>query len=79
VDVIYYPKDTDGAECYDVAHQLVQVLESIATPQGDIIHAADLSWEITDRVLHCLVRYDHFVRTYQETEVMETLTIRQEE
>jgi hypothetical protein len=77
VDVIYYPKN-GAAECYDVAHQLTKVLDSITTPQGDIIHASNMEWNITDDVLHMTMRYDHIVRIPQEHDMMETLTIEQE-
>ena len=43
VDVIYYPKG-GAAECYDIADQLVPVLESITTPEGDLIHASSSAW-----------------------------------
>lgn len=76
LDVIYYPK-AGVAECCDVAHQLTTVLENIRTPEGDVVHAASLEWQITDDVLHVLVRYDHFIYIPQEQEFMETLTIEQ--
>lgn len=76
LDVIYYPV-TGAAECYDVAHRLTTVLENIRTPEGDVVHAASLEWQITDDVLHVLVRYDHFIYIPQEQEFMETLTIEQ--
>lgn len=76
LDVIYYPK-AGVAECYDVAHQLTTALENIQTPEGDVIHAASLEWQVTDDVLHVLVQYDHFIYIPQEQEFMETLTIKQ--
>ena len=77
VDVIYYP--IGGAvDCYDKAHQVAQVLESITTPEGDIIHATTCEWTVSDDVLHVLLQYDHFVRVPQEQTLMETLKIEQE-
>lgn len=76
VDVIYYPQK-DESECYDVADRLTSVLESITTPEGDVVHAAGVSWTVTDGVLHVLVAYDHFVYKPLEEVLMETLKIDQ--
>ena len=77
VDVIYYPVG-GAADCYDKADKLTQLLGSIKTPQGDIIHAASTDWQVDDEVLHVYLRYDHFVRVPQEQTLMETLKIEQE-
>lgn len=77
VDVIYYPTGGE-VDCYDKAHQMVQALGSITTPEGDIIHASSCEWKLTDGVLHVLLQYDHFVRVPQEQPLMETLKIEQE-
>ena len=77
LDVIYYPK-RGRAECYDVADKLTAVLESITTPEGDVVHATNCEWTVTGGVLHVLVTYDHFVRIPQEHIMMETLKIEQE-
>lgn len=77
LDVIYYPKQ-DKAECYAVADQLTAVLGSITTPEGDVVHATNCEWTVTDDVLHVLVTYDHFVYVPQEHTMMETLKIEQE-
>ena len=76
LDVIYYPK-CGKAECYDVADQLTTVLESITTPEGDVVHATSCAWTVTGGVLHVLVEYDHFVYKPREDVMMETLTIDQ--
>ena len=77
LDVIYYPKH-GKAECYDVADRLTAILESITTPEGDVVHATSCEWTVTGGVLHVLVTYDHFVRVPQEHIMMETLKIEQE-
>lgn len=77
LDVIYYPKQGQ-AECCAVADQLTTVLESITTPEGDVVHATSCEWTVTSGVLHVLVTYDHFVRISQEQDMMETLKIEQE-
>ncbi len=78
-DVIYYPKTSPHAvECYDVADRLMGTLGSITTPEGDIIHATSLKWQLQDDVLHILVEYAHCVHVPIVREAMETLTIEQE-
>lgn len=78
VDVIYYAKAGE-AECYDMAHRLSFILESIATPEGDIIHATSCEWTLAEDVLHVLLHYDHFVRpALPEQENMGTLKINEE-
>lgn len=77
VDVIYYP--VGGAvDCYDKADKLTQLLGSIKTPQGDIIHAASTDWQVDDEVLHVYLRYDHSIFIVQTHDLMETLHIEQE-
>lgn len=77
VDVIYYPKG-GAAECYDIADQLVPVLESITTPEGDLIHATSCDWNWTDDVLHMILTYDHFAYIPREEVKMETLQTKEE-
>ena len=76
LDVIYYPKH-GKAECYDVADRLTAVLESITTPEGDVVHATSCEWTVTGGVLHVLVGYAHFVYKPSEEIMMETLKIDQ--
>ncbi|MDE6261589.1 MAG: hypothetical protein K2M42_12190 [Oscillospiraceae bacterium] len=76
IDVIYYPRE-DNAECYDIADQLTAVLESITTPEGDVVHATSCTWAVTDGVLHVLLTYDHFVYRPREEVMMGELKIDQ--
>lgn len=76
VDVIYYPRK-DNSECYDIADQLTNLLESITTPEGDVVHAASCTWSVTDGVLHMLLAYDHFVYRPREEIMMGELKIDQ--
>ena len=76
VDVIYYPRK-DSAECCDMADQLTAVLESITTPEGDVIHAKSCTWTVTGGVLHVLLTYDHFVYRPYEGILMGELKIDQ--
>ncbi|MCB6365641.1 hypothetical protein LI291_05535 [Intestinibacillus massiliensis] len=77
LDVIYYPA-TGMGDCYQTADILVRVLESITTPEGDLIHCTSCEWSVDDGVLHVLVGYDHYTYTPLEQELMETLDIEME-
>lgn len=76
IDVIYYPRK-DNTECYDVADQLTGVLESITTPEGDIVHATSCTWNVSDGVLHMLLAYEHFAYRPRGEVVMGELKIDQ--
>jgi len=76
LDVIYYPRE-DKTECYSMADQLTAVLESITTPEGDIVHATSCTWSVTDGVLHVLLTYDHFAYRPREEIMMGELKIDQ--
>lgn len=66
-DILYFPK-AGREECYATADFLCDILEVITLPDGDRIRGTDISFEITDGVLHFLVSYNHFVvRTTEET------------
>lgn len=77
LDVIYYSSGST-AECCDMAHQIVVILQSISTPEGDTLNCTACDWSIEDGVLHIRVGYDHFVYTPIEPDYMETLQIQQE-
>ena len=66
-DILYFPK-AGREECYATADALCSILEVIMLPDGDRIRGTDMSFEITDGVLHFLVSYNHFVvRPAEET------------
>lgn len=77
VDVIYYPRTEDRAECLEVADVLAAVLEDITTPEGDLIHSTGYTWNADGGVLHVLLEYPHFVLAPQEAVKMETLNMNQ--
>lgn len=80
VDVIYYLPRDSGAEALRVAHKLTQVLQSITTPQGDVVHAAacEISTDDNTGTLHAMLQYPHFGRYPQELETMESLKVIEE-
>lgn len=79
VDVIYY-MPCGGAEALRVAHKLTQVLQSITTPEGDVVHAVGCEITTDDGagVMHALLQYPHFGRYPQTLETMETLKVIEE-
>lgn len=79
-DVIFYPDDQNGAEmraeCLEIALILPEVLNSIPTRAGCNVGCTSFESTITDDVLHCIVKYPHFVYAPNNTDEMETLTIK---
>lgn len=75
-DVLYFP--AEGREdCYDVADTLHETLEVITLSSGDALRGTDMSFEVTDGVLHFLVSYNHFTYRPVEETNMETLKLEQ--
>lgn len=57
-DIQYFPTESrKHDEMYQVAEQLIEHLEFIALPNGDLLHAANISYEVIDGVLHFFVTY----------------------
>lgn len=75
-DVLYFPK-VGNEECYDVADTLCQLLWLIDLPGGDKLRSTDMSFEVSDGVLHFLVSYNHFTHKQVEDVEMGTLKIKQ--
>lgn len=77
-DVIYYPKSGGREECLRISRALINLLGSITTPNGNIIHCLSFEADIKDDVLHTIVGYPFFVHTIEDKEKMETFEIKQE-
>lgn len=76
-DVIYYATEGGGREeSLEKANILPQVLGTITTPEGDKVHGTDFESTIEDGVLHCIVRYPHFVYEKATWDAMETLKMK---
>lgn len=71
-DISYFPKEK-REECYDVANELYGALELITLPSGDLIRGVDMSYEVTDNVLHFFVSYPHYVGAETDEEPMEEM------
>lgn len=73
-DITYFP--TCGQEeCYSVADTLGDIFRLLVLPSGDKLHGTDMSFSVTDGVLHFLVSYNHFAFEESEEEHMEKLKI----
>lgn len=59
-DILYFPQK-GREECYAVADTMCTALELITLPGGDRLRGTEISFEITDGVLHFLISYNHFV------------------
>ncbi len=75
-DVLYFPKK-GREECYAIADELCSVLELITLPGGDMLRGTDMSFEVSEGVLHFLVSYNHFVYREADETMMENLKIEQ--
>lgn len=73
-DISYFPKKK-REECYDVANELYGVLELITLPGGDLVRGVDMSYEVTDNVLHFFVSYPHYVSAGTDEEPMEEMSL----
>lgn len=80
VNVIYYMNGGNNADALSVVHKLTEVLRSITTPQGDVVHASsyEISIDDTEGVAILLLKYPHFGRYPQTLENMETLKVIEE-
>ena len=78
-DVLYFPK-AGREDCYGVADTLTEVLEVIDLPGGDKLRGTDISFQVTDGVLHFLVSYNHFTyKTYKTAEEVKMGTLKIEQ
>ena len=65
LEVAYRPGQEDAA-CCAAAERLTGALESITTPEGDVLHATGCRWTDSGGLLHVQVAYGHF--TYRPCE-----------
>ncbi len=63
-DILYFPESKRGREeCYKVADNLSQILEVIKLSGGDSIRGSDVSFNVTDNVLHFNISYKYYTTT----------------
>lgn len=74
LDIQYFPSDPSKYdEMYLVADRLMESLEFIQLPEGDLLHGTHISYEVVDGVLHFFVNYNLSMRKPTENTYMETL------
>ena len=80
VDVIYYLRRAGTSEALSTAHMITRVLQSITTPEGDVVHAAacEITMDDGTGTLHALLQYPHFGWYPKTLENMETLKVIEE-
>lgn len=78
-DIIYYATEQGGREeCLEKAALLPDAVGLIVTPQGDRVHGVGFDTTIEDDVLHCIVRYSHFVYRPSVEESAEEIKMKME-
>lgn len=77
LDIHFFPeRKGDNQTMCDVADQLIDALEYVATPdEADLLRANNMSYEIQDGVLHFFVTYAVVLNDYQPEDAMETLDL----
>lgn len=74
LDIQYFPTETrKNDEMYQVADRLMESLEFIRLPEGDLLHGTQISYEVVDGVLHFFVTYNLSMYRPTESTYMETL------
>ena len=74
LDVHYFPiSGRNNAELFTMAGDLMECLEFITLPNGDVLHGTSMSYEVQDGVLHFFVNYNLTLRRETEETAMETL------
>ena len=57
LDVHYFPTSgRNNAELFAMAGDLMECLEFITLPNGDVLHGTSMSYEVQDGVLHFFVK-----------------------
>lgn len=78
-DISYFPLKTgDNVEMHNVGLRLFEILEFINLPNGDKVKGNNLSYSIVDSVLHFKVDYKVHLRSEEQHDMMESVTINEE-
>ena len=73
-DIQYFPADPhDNAEMFTAAETMLEALDFIMLPSGELLHGTSVSYEVADNVLHFMVSYNLPMVRPAETAAMETL------
>lgn len=76
LDVRFIPVDSGcNDEMFRVAAELLEALEFITLPSGDLLHGTGMNYEVVDGVLHFFVSYNLTMIKPAEEIPMETLSM----
>lgn len=76
LDIQYFPRSSrNNAELFAVAGDLMECLEFITLPDGDVLHGTSMSYEVVDGVLHFFVNYNLTLLRPPEEIKMEELDV----
>ncbi len=76
LDVRFIPLDGGrNAEMFSVAAELLEALEFITLPSGDLLHGTKMNYEVVDGVLHFFVNYNLTLIKPIDDPKMETLDL----
>lgn len=76
LDVHYFPTSgRNNAELFTMAGDLMECLEFITLPNGDVLHGTSMSYEVEDGVLHFFVNFNLTLSRPSEETPMETLDV----
>lgn len=77
-DIQYFPTSTGkNAEMIAVAERMMEALDFITLPNGDLLHGTSVSYEIVDNVLHFFVNFNLPMRKSTDETYMEILEMEQ--
>ena len=65
----------DNGEMLTVALEMMEALEFITLPNGDLVHGTGMNYEIVDGVLHFYVNYNLTLIKPTDNTPMETLAV----
>lgn len=76
LDIHYFPTSgRNNAEMFSVAGDLVECLEFITLPNGDVLHGTSMNYEVVDGVLHFFINYNLTVYRPSDDPTMEDLEV----
>lgn len=76
LDIHYFPTNgRNNAEMYAMAGDLMECLEFITLPNGDVLHGTSMNYEVVDGVLHFFVNYNLTLRRPSDDPTMEELEV----
>lgn len=73
-DVMYFPTAPgNNAEMFTIAEKMLDCMQFISLPNGDLLRGTGMSYEVVDDVLHFMVYFNLPLIRFNEETCMETL------